>query len=138
MKLRVTIFLLSGITMMACRSTPSTVSGSGEVIARPDDAGDPFILVEAHVEGDSLIATLRYGGGFRTHDFLIESTGPATKSLPRQQPLRILHNGNGDMGRALIEERRSFDLSPFRDPTQPRIMLRLDSWEDLLEYPYTD
>jgi hypothetical protein len=41
------------------------------------------------------------------------------------------------MGRALIQEQRSFDLTPFRDPSQPKIRLTLDGWPDFLDYTYT-
>ena len=90
------------------------------------------------MEGDSLVTTVRYGGGFREHGFRLESAGIATKSLPRQQPLRIFHDADGDMGRALIEDRRAFDLTPFRDPSQPRVMLGIEGWEGLIEYSYAD
>lgn len=98
----------------------------------------PFTLLAAKVEGDSLWVRLQYGGGFREHRFGLFAAGPATKSLPRQQPLLMMHNSNGDLGRALITEEHSFDLIPFRDPSHPLVMIRLDGWPELLEYPYAD
>jgi hypothetical protein len=103
----------------------------------PRPVESPFTILGAAVEGDSLKVQLQYGGGFRTHSFTLISMGAATKSLPRQQPLKLLHDAQGDMGRALIQEDRSFDLTPFRDASQPRIRLVLDGWPDLLEYIYT-
>ena len=64
----------------------------------------PYTILSATVEGDSLRMTLQFGGGFRTHEFRLESGGAATKSMPRQQPLRLNHNSHGDMGRALLRE----------------------------------
>lgn len=138
MAFRSAIFWLATVTCMACASTapPAAVGDATEV--KPNAAGDPFTLVEVAVEGDSLVTTVRYGGGFRAHDFRLEPAGAATKSLPRQQPLRIVHDADGDMGRALIEDRRAFDLTPFRDPSQPRVMLGIEGWEGLIEYSYAD
>ena len=96
----------------------------------------PFSVENAAVDGDSLRVTVQYGGGFREHDFRMVSGGTATKSLPRQQPVTLEHEGHGDPGRALITEERSFDLTPFRDPSQGRIVLLLAGWDARLEYVY--
>jgi len=138
MAFRSAIFWLATVTCMACASTAPPAAGGNATEVKPSAAGDPFTLVEAAVEGDSLVTTVRYGGGFRDHVFRLESAGAATKSLPRQQSLRIFHGADGDMGRALIEDRRAFDLTPFRDPSQPRVMLRIAGWEGLIEYSYAD
>lgn len=98
----------------------------------------PFTLLEARVDGDSLRTRVQYGGGFREHRFQIFPAGPATKSLPRQQPVLFMHYSDGDMGRALITEDRSFDLKAFRDPVHPVVMIRLEFWPELLEYHYTN
>ena len=96
----------------------------------------PFTVLDARVEADSLVVRLQFGGGFKTHDFTLVSEGAATKSLPRQQPLQLVHDAHSDMGRALIERTRSFDLQPFRDPAQPRILIALRGWPEMLEYTY--
>ena len=97
----------------------------------------PFTIVALHVDSDSLVAELRYGGGFRPHEFTLISDGAATKSLPRQQPLRITHNANGDMGKALITARHAFDLKRFQDPTQDLLRLSVDGWPERIDYTYT-
>ena len=96
----------------------------------------PFTILDAHIEGDSLHATVQYGGGFREHLFRLESKGTATKSLPRKQELLLLHEGHGDMGRALIQSEHAFDLAPFRDPSQSLIKIRLDGWPEWMDYTY--
>ncbi|MCH1575757.1 MAG: hypothetical protein L7S67_05745 [Flavobacteriales bacterium] len=106
-------------------------------IAAETPPSSPFTIVALHVESDSLIAELRYGGGFRDHDFALISDGVATKSLPRQQPLRITHNANGDMGKALITSRQAFDLRRFRDPAQPVVRIAVDGWPERLDYTYS-
>ena len=96
----------------------------------------PFTVLQANIEGDSLRATVQYGGGFREHLFRLESKGTATKSLPRKQEFLLLHEGHGDMGRALIQSEYAFDLAPFRDPSQSLIKIRLDGWPEWMDYTY--
>lgn len=138
------IALLSLLLLVGCSTRHSVSDGatsSATDTAEKEKTGlgsSPFTLIEARVDGDSLRTVLQYGGGFREHQFQLSSSGPATKSLPRQQPVALMHDANGDMGRALITEERSFDLKGFRDPAQPVIMIRLEHWPDLLEYRYAD
>lgn len=139
--LPILIFLL----LTSCKGTrntasaPENASGGNEqtMSVDPRPVESPFTVLGAAVEGDSLRVQLQYGGGFRTHSFTLISMGAATKSLPRQQPVKLIHDAHGDMGRALIQEERSFDLTSFRDPSQPRIRLALDGWPDLMDYTYT-
>ena len=97
----------------------------------------PFSIQSARVDKDTLKVTVQYGGGFRDHSFRLVADGAATKSLPRKQPILIEHEGNGDMGRALITENKAFDISPLRDPSQGRILLLLGGWNTPLEYVYS-
>ncbi|MBK13038.1 MAG: hypothetical protein CL849_05845 [Crocinitomicaceae bacterium] len=96
----------------------------------------PFSVQAASIENDTLNVTVQYGGGFREHAFRLVADEAATKSLPRQLPIRIEHESNGDMGRALIAEERAFDLRHLRDPSQGRIVLHLTGWDSPLEYVY--
>jgi len=119
--------LLPVLILTAC-------SGSRDAVSPLWDS--PFSVQTALVDGDSLRVTVQYGGGFRDHAFRLVSGGAATKSLPRQQPLSLEHQGNGDPGRALITQDKAFDLRPFRDPSQGRIVLLLGGWNAPLEYVY--
>ena len=121
------LLLLPLLVLAAC-------SGSREVNSSSWDS--PFAIQTASVDGDSLRVTVQFGGGFRNHAFRLVSNGTATKSLPRQQPIALEHQGNQDPGRALITQDKAFDLRPFRDPTQGRIVLLLGGWDDPLEYVY--
>lgn len=122
------LFSLTPLLFLAACSGPrDTASPAWE---------SPFSVENAAVDGDSLRVMVQYGGGFREHDFRLVSAGTATKSLPRQQPLKLEHEGHGDPGRALFSEEQSFDLTPFRDPSQPRIVLLLAGWDGRLEYVY--
>jgi len=119
--------LLPLLILTACSGSRDAVSPSWD---------SPFSVQTALVDGDSLRVTVQYGGGFRDHAFRLVSGGAATKSLPRQQPLSLEHQGNGDPGRALITQDKAFDLRPFRDPSQGRIVLLLGGWNAPLEYVY--
>lgn len=125
----VLLFLLpfSLLAMAAC---------SGSKWATEGDWNHPFSIANAVVDGDSLRVTVQYGGGFRDHTFRLVADGAATKSLPRQQRLRIEHEGQGDPGRALITLDEAFDLTPHRDPARGRIVLLLGGWDTPLEYVY--
>jgi hypothetical protein len=122
------LVLLPVLVLTACSGSRDTVSPSWD---------SPFSVQTALVDGDSLRVTVQYGGGFRDHAFRLVSSGAATKSLPRQQPLTLEHQGNGDPGRALITQDKAFDLRPFRDPSQGRIVLLLGGWNAPLEYVYS-
>lgn len=119
--------LLPLLILTACSGSRDAVSPSWD---------SPFSVQTALVDGDSLRVTVQYGGGFRDHAFQLVSGGAATKSLPRQQPITLEHQGNGDPGRALITQDKAFDLRPFRDPSQGRIVLLLGGWNAPLEYVY--
>ena len=119
--------LLPLLVLAACSGSRDAVSASWD---------SPFSVQTASVDGDSLRVTVQYGGGFRDHTFRLVSGGAATKSLPRQQPLTVEHQGNSDPGRALITQDKAFDLRPFRDPSQGRIVLLLGGWDAPLEYVY--
>jgi len=119
--------LLPLLILTACSGSRDAVSPSWD---------SPFSVQTALVDGDSLRVTVQYGGGFRDHAFRLVSGGAATKSLPRQQPITLEHQGNGDPGRALITQDKAFDLRPFRDPSQGRIVLLLGGWNAPLEYVY--
>ena len=133
------LLLLTAFTLMTgCRTPQEATIGdeSAPTALEVQGSGDPCTLIDARVQGDSLLVAVRYGGGFKAHDFQLVSAGVATKSLPRQQPIRLVHNAHGDLGRALFSETRGFDLTPFRDPSQPAVMLLLEGWSVPLEYRY--
>tara|TARA_X000000950_G_scaffold285395_1_gene391235 strand:+ start:2108 stop:2410 length:303 start_codon:yes stop_codon:yes gene_type:complete len=95
----------------------------------------PFELLDARVEGDALVVRVQYSGGGQ-HDFALVSTGAPTKSLPRQVLLELRHDSQGDLAKAMITEERSFDLTPYRDPRNNVIHLRIQGVDDVLVYSY--
>lgn len=103
---------------------------------RAETPKDPFELIKVEVTGDSLTVTVQYSGGSAEHEFTLESIGPATKSLPRQQMLALHHDAHGDLARALITEERRFSLTAWQDPRNTVVHIRLEGWEEVLVYRY--
>ena len=95
-----------------------------------------FNLDSVYVQGDSLHATVSYGGGCGEHEFELDTAGFLMKSLPPKQPLRIIHRSDGDLCRALIKEELSFDLHSFRGTHRGVTVLIIENWNKNLSYSY--
>ena len=96
-------------------------------------ASDPFDLLGARIEGDSMMIDVRYGGGCKEHVFALDA-GPMLKSLPPKQLLSISHDANGDNCRALITTTIAFDLDPYRRSPHGITVIVLDGQELSYEY----
>ena len=96
-------------------------------------ASDPFDLLGARIEGDSMMIDVRYGGGCKEHVFALDA-GPMLKSLPPKQLLSISHDANGDNCRALITTTIAFDLVPYRRSPRGITVIVLDGQELSYEY----
>jgi len=96
-------------------------------------APDPFDLLGARIEGDSMMLDVRYGGGCKEHVFALDA-GPMLKSLPPKQLLSISHDANGDNCRALITKTIAFDLVPYRRSPHGITVIVLDGQELIYEY----
>jgi hypothetical protein len=95
------------------------------VTAVPPDAYD---FVGATVRGDTLLATVRYGGGCRTHEFRLVIGRGFMESQPPQVRALIDHRANADPCKALLTRELRFDLTPLRAefrrnyPTAPGVV----------------
>lgn len=96
-------------------------------------ANDPFDLIDASISGDSLMLSVRYGGGCSEHVFALDA-GPMLKSLPPKQLISVSHNANGDNCRALIQKTIGFDLSSFQGSPRGITIIVLDGTELVYEY----
>jgi hypothetical protein len=121
-------FLLATATCFIGCKTPETAVS----ILSPT----PFSYDTLYVSGDSLYATVNYGGGCGEHKFILESAGFLLKSLPPKQPLRIVHRSDGDPCRALIKEEISFDLQSYRGTPRGVTVLIIENWNKNLSYSY--
>ena len=95
-----------------------------------------FDLMDAWVEGDSLHAVVRYGGGCKAHFFRLQKDGPMLKSLPPKQPVRWVHRSELDPCRALIVDTVHADITPFRGTPHGSTFLILTGWDLPLTYSY--
>lgn len=95
-----------------------------------------FEWVNVWLDGDSLRAVVRYGGGCGLHEFVLESSGPMLKSLPPKQPLRLVHRSDGDPCRALIEDSLAWGVREYRGTPRGLTVLLLQDWNEPLNYNY--
>lgn len=125
------------------RSTEPGVGGEAplDTLALVDGFGvdlksDPFTFGGVRVEGDLLIVEVSYGGGCEKHDFTLLDTGIATRSIPPQHFLRLLHDAHGDACEAYITRELRFDISPFKGLYSglDRVAIRLEGIEELTLY----
>ncbi len=101
-----------------------------------DLQSDPFTFGSARVEGDLLIVEVSYGGGCEKHNFTLLDTGIATRSIPPQHLLRLVHDAHGDACEAYITSELRFDISPFKGLYSglDRVAIRLEGMEELTLY----
>lgn len=98
---------------------------------------DPFQIVSAVTQGDSLIVMAQYGGGCQVHEFSLKSNGLYLKSLPLQLNLTIEHKANNDMCRALLTQRLAFDISAIKQKSSKEILLIInEDAENKVSYKY--
>ena len=80
----------------------------------PPWASDPVTIQSAEVDGDSLELSVSFGGGCREHDFGLVTNGVFAESYPVQTWVKLAHDANGDMCRAMLARTLRFDLSPLK------------------------
>lgn len=78
-------------------------------------AADPITIENAHIDGDTLIATVTHGGGCRTHDYQLIVGTAWMESFPVQAPGRMSHDAHGDPCKALLRHELRINLTPIAD-----------------------
>ena len=84
-------------------------------VADPRWPRDPVTIQNAVVKGDSLVLSLSFGGGCRSHTFHLLGDGMWMESYPVQTGLRLSHDAQNDNCKALLSRTVSFDLVPLRE-----------------------
>lgn len=87
----------------------NAVNGTGE-------KGDPFIMKEFKINGDSAFLTISYSGGCNEHTFEIIWGEFYTKTYPPGTDIVVVHNAHGDACKALITETLSFNIGKLTGP----------------------
>jgi hypothetical protein len=84
----------------------------------PDLPSDPVSILDAEVDDDTLVMSVRYGGGCEDHLFTLCWDGGFAESHPVQARLSLQHDARGDLCRALITEELEFDLGSLKEAYQ--------------------
>ena len=112
------IFLLTGF-LAGCDSEtladvdPSLKGGSVQIADfNPADLeGDTFELIEARIDGQTLLLDVAYSGGCAEHEFGGLSPSVVILIHPAQLSVYVMHDGNGDLCEAYIRNTVSLDIS---------------------------
>lgn len=103
---------------------------------------DPLDFLEVGFTGDTLVATVSYGGGCREHEFALVIADLFRESHPVQTSGLLSHDARGDLCRALITRTLRFDLSPLRDAyhgaygANSRTIVLQGNWPGLWSYRF--
>ena len=121
--------LLTGLALTALVACGDTTAPNGDwtadntwagrVVVTEDIDGprwpnDPVTINSAQIVGDSLELSVQFGGGCRDHEFGLVTNGVFAESYPVQTWVRLAHDANGDMCKALLSRVLRFDLSPLK------------------------
>lgn len=98
----------------------------------------PINIEKAEIVGNELILEVSYGGGCQGHEFKLIGSEMISKSLPPIRTIKLIHNGNNDLCKALIMQTLKFDISAFayKQEKGSEIILRLDGVKDPLKYVF--
>jgi len=90
-------------------------------IVSPCDPGlpmDPYTVLDADVEQDTLRMRVEYGGGCTEHLFTLCWDGAFAESHPVQARLMLQHDAQDDRCLAIVTEDLAFDLSSVKERYQ--------------------
>jgi hypothetical protein len=79
---------------------------------------DPFALLEAAIDGDTLRLQVGYGGGCRDHEFQLVISGAFMESEPVQTMALLTHDDDDDPCDAFILTWLLADLTPLKTEWQ--------------------
>lgn len=96
---------------------------------------DPFGFESVTIDGDCLEVTYSYGGGCEEVVMKLIGREGIMKSDPPQRNIRMSLD-DIDNCEALITTSRNYDLTPFRESGGNEIILRLDGWDESINYKY--
>lgn len=103
-----------------------------------DAKSDPFDVSSVRIEGDILAVQVRYSGGCATHDFVLLDTGIATRSIPPQHRLHLVHDAHGDACEAYLTRDLFFDISPLKKvySSLDQVVILIDGVEGTTLYTF--
>ncbi|MDE2996941.1 MAG: hypothetical protein OXT73_09445 [Bacteroidota bacterium] len=118
MKRSFLILLLAGL-LAGCDSEtladvdPPFTGGTVQIadFTPSDLEGDTFELIEARIDGQTLLLDVAYSGGCAEHEFGGLSPSVVILIHPAQLSVYVMHDGNGDLCEAYIHNTVSLDIS---------------------------
>jgi hypothetical protein len=140
-----TLFTLFLLALVSCgnpqhKAMLSIPPDAPEVFVDPtvDMKAKPSSMRISHAEqlGDYLVINVSYSGGCEDHEFTLVSRGKFTATYPPEVEVTLKHDDKGDGCRAMIDEKRYFDLRPLRYNGTNRINLVLTNSNRIVEYTY--
>ena len=119
-------------------AAPPASLGLPRFAADLDLESDEFAVQDARVEGDILTLVVGYSGGCEVHQFTLLVSLAATRSIPPQHGLKLVHESNGDACEAFITSELHFDLSPLKSRYSDLggVAFRLEGVEGFLNYVF--
>ena len=106
------------------------------------DFNSPYHFNSATIEGDTLIVSISYGGGSKTHEFALLAEPAFMESDPVGLGISIVHNDNDDFAEGFFTEMYHFDLTPIKTMYQEAykedagtIHLRIAASLDIVTFP---
>lgn len=117
------------VLVTACEDNQQEMQDPGACEPIVEDTGtallsDPFDITGVEIIDDCLKISVRYGGGCKTHEFKL-TCSPLPDFSSYSAILKLSHNANGDLCKALCTEDIYFDLTGLQDPGMNRVDLIL-------------
>ncbi len=104
----------AGLGLLGCGPIIiNDVEGDGKPLLSSGRA--PVDIKGVSVEGDFLELELSYAGGCEKHSFWLEWDGLFLESYPVQARVILGHEDRNDGCKAIVSEKRRFDLTPFKE-----------------------
>ena len=142
LKMKTSIIALTFlISLISCNkaSTPIVACGTSITVLSSKDfttaTTDDFLITDAEIIGDCLEVTVRVGGGCGELYFSLIANENVIETLPEQQMIKLILDDQ-DFCKALLEEKRSFDLASLKIGTHGTLILLLDEFDNSIEYKY--
>ncbi len=148
------LFTLLFLSLSACKTSKDSKAEQNKVQEQQSDMNetehpfakidpelyggesDAFTIKSHRLEGDILSLTVTYSGGCQEHTFELASNGAYAKSLPPQCRLRLIHDGNDDNCRSLIETKLKFNVKDLQYPGTKELVLFVEGIDDRIVYTY--
>jgi hypothetical protein len=148
------LFLLVSGALAACAQPAGEPLGPGTAMS-PASSGISLLVNDLggwpadrldfqtiRVAGDTLVATVSYGGGCREHTFALVFADVFLESLPVQMHGLLSHDARGDVCRALLTRTLRFDLAPLKQAyraayqQQSGTIILRGNWPEPLRYDF--